>query len=105
MSGGGMTTESVQPASETYGLDITLLPEAHDIVMVLSDGVRSFTEEYEPGRFRPVPLMAVLEQMFALNGCNGEFLTRRARKFLTRYCRDHKWTHDDDFSGAAIHIG
>lgn len=70
-----------------------------DVVLLLSDGCQSFFSGVET-----VPLESVLEQVLALKGLSGEFVTRRCNAFLQRYCHERGWKHGDDFSVAGIHL-
>lgn len=72
-----------------------------DLVLLMSDGAESF--QLRDGH--PVPLEHVLDQMFALKGLTGQFLGRRAGRFLGAFCAERGWKHADDFSVAGIHLG
>ena len=89
---------------ETAGpFSIECYKDSFETVMLFSDGVLTFQEFDEEGLFpTPVPVEKVIEEIFAIKNWNGPFLTRRVRKFLTEYCRKHRWHHNDDFSVAAI---
>ncbi len=71
-----------------------------DMVLLLSDGCQSFFKGAEA-----IPLESVLEQVFALKGLTGEFITRRCGAFLQRFCHEHGWKHGDDFSVAGLYLG
>jgi hypothetical protein len=72
-----------------------------EVTMLLSDGVSSF--QLKNGL--PIPLETVLEQIMAIKGFQGEFLTRRCNRFLQSFCAEQGWQHADDFSAAAIYHG
>lgn len=76
-----------------------------DLVLLLSDGVHTFRSPVGLlGVPESVPLAAVIGEMLAIKGFAGEFITRRAKKFL-KDITAKGWHHDDDFSVAALHIG
>lgn len=111
------------PEAKTWGKSVkklSLLPKGHsfeteaeqldhgvvgssevEVTMLLSDGVQSF--QLKNGT--PVPLEEVLEQIMAIKGFQGEFLTRRCNRFLQSFCVEKGWQHSDDFSAAAIYHG
>lgn len=77
----------------------------YDMVALLSDGAQSFHRPTgENGLTAPVPLEAVVREVLAVKGFAGQFITRRARRFL-KEAAAKGWTHDDDFSVAAIYTG
>jgi hypothetical protein len=88
-------TENPIPSTPVFCLNLGF-PE---LVLIMSDGAESF--QYQDGS--AVDLHEVLDQLFAIKNFTGEFLTRRVNRFLKSFCRDHQWTHQDDFSVAAIH--
>ena len=76
-----------------------------DLVLVLSDGASSFHRPVgDRGATESVPVSEVAAEMLAVKNYGGEFITRRAKRFLKdAYARG--WYHDDDFSVAAIYMG
>jgi len=74
-------------------------PEVHKMVLLLSDGVLSFSN-HETGN--PVPLDEVLPQALNIKVPKGEFLLRAHRWFLTKECPKRSWQHSDDFGAAAL---
>jgi hypothetical protein len=77
----------------------------YDMVLLLSDGALSFHRPVGPyGATECVPLHEVVTAMLAVKGFAGEFLLRRARKFL-KDAAAKGWWHDDDFAAAAIYLG
>lgn len=76
-----------------------------DLVLLLSDGAHTFRSPVGLlGATEAVPLATVIGEMLAIKGFAGEFITRRAKKFL-KDATAKGWHHDDDFSVAALHIG
>lgn len=73
---------------------------ATDLVLIMSDGAESFQDMHG----NPVPLTAVLEQLFDMKSSEGEFVTRRCTKFLTKFCAETGWRHYDDLSVAGIYV-
>ena len=74
-----------------------------DMVAVLSDGVHSFQKKNVLGQLENIPLQEVLQQLMKLKSVRGEFVTRRCKRFLSKYCAEHGWSHYDDFSMAAVY--
>jgi hypothetical protein len=72
----------------------------HDMVLIMSDGVQSFVKNGVP-----VPVEDVLDQLFAIKSYPGEFLQRRCKRFLSKFCVENGWEHTDDFSVAGIYLG
>lgn len=70
----------------------------YDLVLLLSDGAKSFVKGGNP-----VPVEDVLDQVFAFKGLKGEYLTRRLN-FFEKFCREQGWRHKDDLSVAGIHL-
>jgi hypothetical protein len=75
--------------------------EKYDLVMLFSDGVGSF-QELEASdtskRRVPVDFERVINEMIDFKNLNGEFVIRRAKRFLS----SSPWVHYDDFGVAAI---
>lgn len=81
--------------------------EEYDLVLLFSDGVQSFHRPVPNstcGATSPVPLTEVLAEMLAIKGFVGQFIVRRAKRFL-KDASAKGWVHDDDFSVAALYIG
>jgi hypothetical protein len=76
--------------------------EEYDMVLLMSDGVQSFMQKRTTSS---IPLEQVLEQVLAVKNFQGEFLTRRCNAFLTRFCVENGWVHNDDFSCTGIYHG
>jgi protein phosphatase 2C-like protein len=73
----------------------------HDLALVFSDGVESFID----AQSKPVPLESVLDELLAIKGLQGQFLSRRCGRFLTKTCVERGWVHSDDLSVAGIYLG
>lgn len=76
----------------------------YELIILASDGVTSFERVHADGR-EPVAPLKVLEQLLAVKSTRGEFLLRRTRRFLGRFCREENWQHSDDLAVAAIVCG
>ncbi len=79
-----------------------------DLVLLMSDGVQSFhrTVATDTSRTRePVGVEFVVAELLAIKSTAGVFLQRRCKAFLSRFCAENGWEHDDDFSAAAIWVG
>jgi len=79
------------------------LQDDYDLVVLFSDGVESFQREEKPGHFVPVDMFDVLDQLLALKNFKGEFVVRRMRRFLSKFCPQNKWHHNDDLAMAAMY--
>lgn len=77
-------------------------PSSAAIVAIFSDGVESFRRPGTGGRLEPVPMHEVIEHLMDFKTLAGEFVTRRCRSFLERFCAAEGWVHTDDFSMAAV---
>jgi hypothetical protein len=75
-----------------------------DLVLIFSDGVLSFRKPAKNGLTEPVPMTEVVAEMLNIKGFAGEFVTRRAKRFL-KDAAAKGWHHDDDFSVAGIYLG
>jgi hypothetical protein len=83
---------------------LALNAEEYEFVLILSDGVESFQCDSErPGE--QLESAPILEHLMALKSTRGEFLVRRCRRFLQRYCVQNQWKHVDDFGVAGIYLG
>lgn len=74
--------------------------DVFDVVLLLSDGCQSFVRSGDV-----VALEDVLEQLLAIKGLHGEFITRRCNAFLQRFCAERGWKHEDDLSVAGLYLG
>lgn len=76
-----------------------------DLVLLLSDGAHTFHSPVgRLGATEPIPFSTVIGEMLAIKSFAGEFITRRAKKFL-KDAAAKGWHHDDDFSVAALYLG
>ena len=86
--------------------DVTVYSREHfDLVAVLSDGVHTFQQKNVLGQMENVPLNEVLAQLMQFKNVKGEFVTRRCKRFLGKFCEKNGWAHYDDFSMAAVYVG
>lgn len=75
--------------------------DTYDMVAIFSDGITSFQSK-ETGSYIPVPIPLLLEELLDFKSVAGEFVVRRAKKFLQRTCTENRWSHSDDFSMAVV---
>ncbi len=87
-------------AAAPYGFEMALAAADYRLVMLLSDGARSFRDARGA-----VPVDAVVARLCAVKTAPGRFVARRLRRFLRREAPALGWTHDDDLSVAAIWLG
>ena len=73
----------------------------YDVVLVMSDGAESF-QKREGTRFVPVPLADVLAQVLDFKTLTHGFIKRRVGRFLTKFCPQNGWQHNDDFAVAGL---
>lgn len=74
----------------------------YDLAIACSDGAESFQEI---GTKAPVAVHKVIDRLMDVKNPVGEFMVRRAKRFLTMECEDRGWIHTDDFAVAAIYLG
>jgi hypothetical protein len=91
-----------RPFNDPAVYKFCLSQEEYDLVMLLTDGIHSFRHR---DTLEPIPAITVVEHLMNFKSMNGEFVTRRVRKFLTKECPELGWTHYDDLGVAAIHFG
>ena len=98
-------SDSSGEAGEGFIYTLDLDPRDYELVVLLSDGARSFQRRTAPGRFGPIGLEPVVQELLSLKSTSGEFMLRRIRRFLTRTCARLGWHHSDDLAAAAIWLG
>ena len=79
----------------------------YDLVMVLSDGVKTFhrIEQTDTSKkLVTIPVEEVVPHLLKTKSYTGHFLQRRCQKFFSRHCEREGWQHADDFSAAAIYM-
>lgn len=91
-------------AGDFVTLDWTFSRAAFDLVLLFSDGVQSFKRSDANGVSISVPLPEIVERFMDFKGYAGQFLQRRAKRFLKDAHADGIH-HDDDFSVAGIYLG
>lgn len=74
----------------------------YKFVLLLSDGVSSFVRQNDAGIKESVPLIDIALQLVAIKSFKGEFIKRRAKRFLKEAAKKG-WEHYDDFSVAALY--
>ena len=92
--------EEVMPDSQP-SFHRVFFREVYDVVLVLSDGAESF-QRREGTRFIPVPLADVLDQVFDFKTLTPGFIKRRVGRFLSKFCPQNEWQHNDDLSVAGL---
>lgn len=98
----GISTTSTIPLDVAAPIDaLSFRREDIDLAIIFSDGVESFQTPDN----QPVSIEKVLDQVFALKGFAGRFITRRCGMFLERFCVENKWKHTDDLSVAGLYLG
>lgn len=86
---------------DNFPIHLTFDPEQYDLVMVCSDGIQSFQDAETQ---EPIPLVEVVTHLMDIKSFTGEFVSRRCKSFLKRFCVKNNWQHYDDLGVAAIHI-
>jgi hypothetical protein len=74
----------------------------YDLALACSDGAESFQMRDTKD---PVVVHKVIDRLMDVKNPAGEFMIRRAKRFLTKECEEQGWIHTDDFSVAAIYLG
>lgn len=77
--------------------------DTFDLVLLMSDGALSFDRTEPSGSKAPVEITEIVDEMLAIKGFVGEFLTRRVKRFL-RDAEARGWRHHDDFAVAGIYL-
>ena len=79
--------------------------DEYNLVLIMSDGASTFRRPVagQQGLTESVPLETVVEEMLAIKSFGGEFIHRRAKRFLASAAANG-WHHEDDFSVAGLHI-
>ena len=70
-----------------------------DLVVLMTDGALSFRKGLDP-----VSPTEIVKQILDVKVSAGEFMVRRAKRFLGNYCTAQGWDHYDDFGVGAIFI-
>jgi len=81
------------------GLSLSLYKSEYDLAVLSTDGMVSFRKGHDP-----VSVQDIVAQVIAVQSNAGEFMVRRAKRFLGSYCKNQGWDHYDDFSVGAILI-
>jgi len=102
---GGVFDVETSSITHEGGFDylLDLDPDTYDLVMVASDGIKSFQRRQGNG-FESVPLGVVIPHLTSLKNTRGQFMVRRMKRFLTKWCPKQGWHHYDDVAVAALHI-
>lgn len=87
---------------DNFPFCMTFDPKFYDLVTVFSDGVQSFQDAETMER---IPMAWVLGHLMDIKGFTGEFIARRCKSFLTRFCVKNRWQHYDDLGVGAIYLG
>lgn len=97
----GTETEQAQPtANYDYNSFFAVFPKReYALVVLMTDGAMSFRKGFEA-----VSPNEVVRQIVDVKVPTGEFMVRRAKRFLGKHCQDQSWHHDDDFGVGAISI-
>jgi hypothetical protein len=78
---------------------IVMSKDVIDLVVLMTDGALSFRNDLES-----VAVSNIVRQIVDVKVPTGEFMVRRAKRFLGNYCKDKGWHHDDDFGVGAIFV-
>ena len=97
--------DRVDPGDDSILWSMKLPVDRFDLVVLLSDGASSFRAEAEDGSSRAIPTWEIVKRVCAVKTTAGQFMTRRCRRFLRRFCIDNHWTHADDFAAAGMAAG
>jgi hypothetical protein len=72
----------------------------HDLIILATDGINTFNN----ADGNPVPIGSVIKELTNIKTFNGEFMVRRMKSFLNKFCTTNGWQHYDDIGVAAIHL-
>ena len=102
----GVPSGPVTPQDDVeFAWGLTIDPKEYDLVMVLSDGVHSFLTDPAKGTPMSVHFLEVVNHLLDIKTFTGEFMVRRAKRFMHNTCQEKGWHNSDDFSVAAIYLG
>jgi hypothetical protein len=87
---------------DPYLLHLELDSRRFPLLMVLSDGSRSFVRDDGAGTRGRVALGQVMERLMRIRRFEGRYAARRARRFLTRECHKRQWRPEDDLALGAL---
>lgn len=82
-------------------MEIDIPAENLDSIVLGTDGMMSFYQKIPTDQIKPI---ARFEQLLAFKNQNGEFLYRRAAKWLKELEQKEAWLHADDIGLAALTI-
>ena len=76
------------------------------MIAAMSDGVESFEEiiDHQRGQKKTIKSSDIFPDLLAFKNFQGDFVDRRAQRFLQN-AKKQNWEHYDDFSMAAIYFG
>ena len=92
-----LRSETIQETGITPVLFFLDLSEI-ELLALMSDGVRSFKKDRDS-----IELPKIIKNLLSFKNTKGAFVTRRARRFISRFCKKHNWSHRDDLSIAALY--
>ena len=75
----------------------------YDLILLCSDGIKSFQRMID-GVASPVPVDEMISHLINIKSFTGEFVTRRMRSFLNRFCAKNNWWYIDDVGVAGIYL-
>lgn len=93
------STEADKPIVQHVLVGELCFGPEYDLVLIMTDGAESF----QTLAGEPIGLPDVLDQLFDIKSYAGEFITRRCKGFLGKFCAEHGWKHSDDFAVAGIY--
>lgn len=90
---------------DTMFYSIVFPKDFYDLVLISTDGIRSFQKKENTGELLDLSEQDVINQLLDIKGFTGQFFKRRCMKFFNNFCKDNQWQHTDDFGAAVIHLG
>jgi len=79
--------------------------QSYELILVMTDGVHSFQKKMENGTFESISFLDIIDKIIDIKQYKGDFLVRRCRRFLGKYCVKNNIQHYDDFAVAGIYLG
>lgn len=96
----GLTYSTRDAMAWGFDYPVAIFPKSkYDLVVLMTDGAMSFRSGHD--QISPVD---IAEQVLDVKVPTGEFMIRRAKRFLGNYCAAKGWHHDDDFGVGAIFV-
>jgi hypothetical protein len=89
--------QAIRLSAKDFVSEIWLQVADYESVLLMSDGATSFEG---PG----VSTHEIALELSAIKSSRGEFVKRRSKRFLSKYCKARGWVHQDDLAVAGLFL-